>query len=141
MVCPPDLRRGLFTTASTTMQLLQHQPLLSMEPAFLCSSTQPQIIKVRSVNHFNLVTRKQKTVLELPDSYTNIHPELFRKKNPSPPRAERLIVPSIDSLKPQLALEYEWLEKVCVPTHPKMQHKTPCTMIRLSATEDYSWTK
>ena len=75
VVCPPDLRRGLFTTTSTTIQLLQHQPLLSMEPAFLCSSTQPQIIKARSVNHFNLETRKQKTVLELPDSYTNIHPE------------------------------------------------------------------
>ena len=141
VVCPPDLRRGLFTTTSTAIQLLQHQPLLSMEPALLCSSTQPQIIKARSVNHFNLETRKQKTVLELPASYTNIHPELFRKKNLSPPRAERLIVPSIDLLKPQLALEYEWLEKVCVPTHPKMQHKTPCTMSRLSATKDYSWTK
>ena len=53
--------------------------------------------------------KKTKTVLELPDSYTNIRPAFFKKKNPSPPRAEGLIVPGIDLLKPQLALEYEWL--------------------------------
>ena len=58
--------------------------------------------------------KRTKTVLELPDSYTNIRPAFFRKKNPSPPRAEGLIVLGIALLKPQLALKYEWLEKVCV---------------------------
>ena len=73
MVCPSDLRRGLFTTAA--MDNIDHNPTATTE------------------------NKKTKTVLELPDSYTNIRPAFFRKKNPSALRAERLIVPGIDLLK------------------------------------------
>ena len=47
-------------TISTTIQLQQQQPLISMKPAFLCSSTQPRTMKVRRVNHFNLETRRHR---------------------------------------------------------------------------------
>ena len=118
LVCPPHLRGGLFATAA--MDNIDHNPT---------ATTATSSFQGTSISMFQHTTtdsegekreplqlgdKKTKTVLELPDSYTNIRPALFRKKNPSPPRAEGLNVPVIDLLKPQLALEYEWLEKVCV---------------------------
>ena len=59
-ICEGDCLPQLPWTTSTTIQLQQQQPLHSMEPAFLWSSTQPQTMKVRRVSHFNLETRKQR---------------------------------------------------------------------------------
>ena len=55
-------------------------------------------------------------VPELPDSFPNILPAFFTKKNP-PPRPQNhevKIDPDISLLGSQLELEYEWLEKVSV---------------------------
>lgn len=54
-----------------------------------------------------------KSVPELPDSFTNIHPAFFKKKNPLPPNTP-MPNPDTNVFRPQLALEYEWLEKVTV---------------------------
>ena len=58
-----------------------------------------------------------KTIPELPDSFTNIHPAFFTKKKPSPPQSG-VTDPGPGLLRPQLALEYEWLEKVTVTDGP-----------------------
>ena len=54
-----------------------------------------------------------KSVPKLPDSFTNIPPASFKSKNPTPP-SDIVPVVSSDLLRPQLALEYEWLDKVLV---------------------------
>ena len=118
MVCPPDLRRGLFTTAA--MDNIDHNPTATTATSSF-HGTSISIFQHPTTDSegekrepLQLGDKKTKTALELPNSYTNIRPAFFRKKNPFPPRAEGLIVPGIDLLKPQLTLEYEWLEKVCV---------------------------
>ena len=49
-----------------------------------------------------------KKVSELPDSYTNVHPAFFAKKNPSPPKSN-VTYTSLPSVS--LTNEYEWLQK------------------------------
>ena len=56
---------------------------------------------------------KVKSVPELPDSFTNIPPASFKTKNPLPPNTA-VPVQTADVFGPQLALEYQWLEKVSV---------------------------
>ncbi|KAI9540767.1 hypothetical protein NQZ68_037698 [Dissostichus eleginoides] len=65
---------------------------------------------------------KVKVIPELPDSFTNIHPAFFTKKYPVPPKSnvtENIVTGPDNSLHmSQLALEYEWLEKVTVTDGP-----------------------
>ena len=118
VVYPPDLRRGLFTTAA--MDNIDHNPTATTTTSsfhgtsifmFQHPTTNSEGEKREPLQPGD---NKTKTVLELPDSSTKSALHSSEKKNPSPPRADGLIVPGIDLLKPQLALEYEWLEKVCV---------------------------
>ena len=57
---------------------------------------------------------KLKVVPELPDTFTNIRPAHFTKKNPCPPKHQGMTLPVAGLPTLQLALEYEWLEKVRV---------------------------
>ena len=59
-----------------------------------------------------------KRVPELPDTFTNIHPAFFKKKNPSPPPSTLTDLPGASVLRSQIALEYEWLEKITVTEGP-----------------------
>ncbi|KAK1894215.1 Nicotinate phosphoribosyltransferase [Dissostichus eleginoides] len=65
---------------------------------------------------------KVKVIPELPDSFTNIRPAFFTKKYPVPPKSnvtEDIVTGPDNSLHmSQLALEYEWLEKVAVTDGP-----------------------
>ncbi|KAI9516361.1 hypothetical protein NQZ68_017564 [Dissostichus eleginoides] len=65
---------------------------------------------------------KVKVIPELPDSFTNIRPAFFTKKYPVPPKSnvtEDIVTGPDNSLHiTQLALEYEWLEKVAVTDGP-----------------------
>ena len=89
VVCPPDLRMGLCTTAAmdnidhnltaTTATSSFHGTSISM---FQHPTTDSEGEKRESLQ---LGDKKTKTVLELPDSYTNIRPAFFRKKNPPLP--------------------------------------------------------
>ena len=57
VVCPPELHRGLFTTAA--MDNIDHNPIqrhqlhLSMELAFHCSNTSLQRVKEKGGTHCN----------------------------------------------------------------------------------------
>ena len=51
-----------------------------------------------------------KTVPELPYSYTNVHPDAFPSKNPSPSRANTTATTHLPKI--QVTNEFEWLEKV-----------------------------
>ncbi len=55
---------------------------------------------------------KVKTVPELPNSFTNIRPAYFTKKNPSPPTHGQ--TQGIEFLTTHLTMEYRWLEEVFV---------------------------
>lgn len=56
-----------------------------------------------------------KTAPGLPDFFTNILPVYFTKKNPFPPKVQGSDYHSLTALpRLQLAIEYEWLEKVSV---------------------------
>ena len=53
------------------------------------------------------------TVPELPDIFTNVRRAFFIKKKPSPPQSG-VTHPDTRLLRPQLAMENEYLEKVTV---------------------------
>ena len=44
----------------------------------------------------------------------NVRPVHFSEKSPSPPQVVGLSLPDTNMLKPQVALEYNWLQKVCI---------------------------
>ena len=114
VVCP----QGLFTTA--VMDNIDNNPTATTAASSFHGTSISMFQQPTTDNEgekrepLQLGDKKTKTVRELPDSYTNIRPAFFRKKNPFPIRAEGLIVPGIDLLKTQPALEYEWMEKSCV---------------------------
>ena len=120
-VCPPVLQKGLFTTSA--MDNIDHNSTAMTATTFFHGT---------SVSVFQHLTKedkgeergqlkfreeKLKTVPELRDSFTNVWPTLFTKKKPSPPHIG--VAHSATSLlRPQLAMEYEWLEKVTVTDGP-----------------------
>ena len=117
VVCPPVLRKGLFTTS--VMDNIDHNPsATTATTSFLGTSvsvfqhpTKESSDEERRQLRFG--PERVKCVPELPDSFTNIHPAFFKRKNPFPPNT---LMPNPDTnvFRPQLALEYEWLEKVTV---------------------------
>ncbi len=58
----------------------------------------------------------QKKVPDLPESYTNIPPAFFHKKNPEPSVIDDISLPNPSLFQEEIRLEYEWLEKVHVTT-------------------------
>lgn len=113
VVCPIKLRKGLFCTSA--MDNLDHNP---------SSTTATSSFHGTSISIFQhttpddqgevrepvaIKTHNVKKVPELPDSYTNVRPAFFAKKNPSPPKSN-ITYESLPSLP--LADEYEWLQKV-----------------------------
>ena len=55
-----------------------------------------------------------KTVPELPDTYTNT----------KPPQVTNMTLPDMEKLNPQLALEYQWLQKVSITEVPDNENIT-----------------
>ena len=88
VVCPPNLRKGLFTTSAvdnidhnptaTTASSSFHGTSISM---FQHKSSEKEG-EVRTSH--NVTDNRTKKVPELPESYTNIPPAFFRKKIPEP---------------------------------------------------------
>jgi hypothetical protein len=48
---------------------------------------------------------------ELPDTFTNIHPAFFTKKNPIPSKVNIPLNLDTNNIKIYLTVEHEWLEK------------------------------
>ena len=112
VVCPPGLRRGLFTTtAMDNIDILQ-QLRLSMGPAFLFSSTQHRTIKVKNFEQSHLEEKRLREFLnyQMPSPISLMRFSrrrmylLFKSTNDT----------NTTQLKSQLMLEYEWLEQVSV---------------------------
>jgi len=120
VVCPPELRTGLFTTSaidnidhnpsSTTSTTSFHGTSISLfqHPTHVNEGEKREELQVRGT--------KVKRVPELPDSYTNIKPAHFTNNSPPPPKMAGAGMSLLDMeiLKPQMALEFEWLQKVSI---------------------------
>lgn len=118
VVCPHALRRGLFTTSA--MDNIDHNPTATTSTTSFHGTSISIFQHPSSENEgqqqepLKIGKNKIKSVPDLPDSYTNIRPAHFTKKNPTPPQGQGLREPNADLLPSQLALEFEWLEKVSV---------------------------
>ena len=120
VVCPPELRTGLFTTSaidnidhnpsSTTSTTSFHGTSISLfqHPTHVNEGEKREELQVRGT--------KVKRVPELPDSYTNIKPAHFTNNSPPHPKMAGAGMSLLDMeiLKPQMALELEWLQKVSI---------------------------
>lgn len=71
----------------------------------------PKVDKGKEHRQLKFGEKKVNTVPELPDTFTDIWPTVFTKKKPSPPQSG-MAHPDTSLLRPQLAMEYECLEKV-----------------------------
>lgn len=117
VVCPPVLRKGLFTTA--VMDNIDHNPTATTATTSF-HGTSISVFQHPSKENcgqerqqLKFGPEKVRSVPELPDAFTNISPASFATKNPVPPNTP-VPKPYTDTLGPQLALEYQWLDKVIV---------------------------
>lgn len=118
VVCPPVLKKGLFTTAA--IDNIDHNPTsTTAQTSFHGTST--SIFQHPSSDNkgelrspLQIKGDKIRTIPELPESFTNIPPAHFIEKNPRPPVI--CVSPDVSStltlFKPLLKHEYAWLEKV-----------------------------
>ena len=117
VVSPPVLCKGLFTTA--VMDNIDHNPSATTAttsfPRTSISMFQhpTKENKGEECHKLKFEPEKVKSVPEIPDSFTNIPPASFKTKNPLPLNTA-VPVQTADVFRPQLALEYQWLEKVSV---------------------------
>lgn len=116
VVCPPTLKKKLFTTAAvdnidhnptaTTAKTSFHGTSVSLfqHPDMEYAGEERQMLKVDS-------KMKRKTVPELPESFTNVHPAYISGK-PNPPSTVITPFPAPNSIQTHLKEEYAWLEDV-----------------------------
>ena len=116
VVCPPVLRKRLFTTAAidnidhnptaTTATTSFHGTSISLfqHPTTVNKGEKLEPIKIRD--------QSVKKVPDLPDSYTNVRPAAFSNKHPLPPKSDTGATTLLPKL--QLTNEFEWLEKVSI---------------------------
>ena len=117
VVCPPILRKGLFTTSA--MDNIDHNPTATTaSTSFLGTSismfqhpTLDSEGEIRPNLQLSDVTEAGK-VPEIPESYTNIEPAFFNKKNPEPHLAANFKMLDHIVFRRNLVPEYDWLEKV-----------------------------
>ena len=83
----------------TSISLFQH-------PTYENEGEQREKLQVRGT--------MAKRVPELPDYYVNIKPAHFTNKSSPPPQVTDMTLQDMGMLKPQLALEYQWLQKVSI---------------------------
>lgn len=117
VVCPPVLRKGLFTTA--VMDNIDHNPIATTATTSF-HGTSISVFQHPSKENcgqerkqLKFGPEKVRSVPELPDAFTTISAASFATKNPVPPNTP-VPKPYTETLGPQLALEYQWLDKVIV---------------------------
>ena len=116
VVCQPVLRKGLFTTAA--MDNIDHN-LSSTTAASAFHGTSISVFQHptkdnegEEIDKLQFGEEKVKTVPELPDSFTNVKPAFFRKKNPLPPSGTEADANAMNLQKPDLSPEFAWLQMV-----------------------------
>lgn len=116
VVCPPSLRKGLFTTSAvdnidhnrtaTTATTSFHGIVISIfqHPSSDNAGEERGPLKV-------IEDGKAKRVPELPEAFTVIPPAYIAKK-PVPPTTPVFSMPSLESIATHLKHEYAWVEVV-----------------------------
>ena len=116
VVCPPNLRKGLFTTSA--VDNIDHNPTAttsstSFHGTSISMFQHPSSDNVGEARILaNVAEGRTKKVPDLPESYTNIPPAFFRKKNPEPSIRDDFSLPDPSLFQEEVKLENEWLEKV-----------------------------
>lgn len=116
VVCPPVLRKGLFTTSA--VDNIDHNPTATTASTSFHGTSISMFQHPSSDNRGEvraspkITDSRAKKVPELPESYTNIPPAFFRKKIPAPSTIDDISLPDPSLFQRNLRLEYEWLEKV-----------------------------
>ncbi|KAK3861204.1 hypothetical protein Pcinc_032795 [Petrolisthes cinctipes] len=112
-VCPSVLCKGLFTISAKDN--IDHNPTATTATISFHGTSvfvfQHLTKEDKGEEHGQLKVREEKvqTVPELPDSFT--------KKKPSPTQSG-VTHPDTSLLRPQLSMEYDWLEKITVTDGP-----------------------
>ena len=121
VVCPPILRKGLFTTSA--LDNIDHNPTATTSSTSFHGTSISLFQHPSSDNEGeartlpNVITESRtKKVPDLPESYTNIPPAFFHKKKPEPSVIDDLSFPDPSLFQEEIRLEYEWLEKVHATT-------------------------
>ena len=115
VVCPPVLRKGLFTTAA--VDNIDHNPTATTATTSFhgtsISMFQHPCKENRGEERYSpeIADSKTRKVPELPEHYTNIAPAYF-KKNPTPTLVDDVSLPDPSLFQRNIMIEYEWLEKV-----------------------------
>lgn len=115
VVCPPVLRKYLFTTAA--MDNIDHNPsattaTTSFHGTSISLFQHPTFEIQGEIRPFIPVTNsKSKQVPELPESFSNVPPAFFKTENPQPSEIANVPKP-VSRLANILIPEYDWLQTV-----------------------------
>lgn len=116
VACTPILRKGLFTTSA--MDNIDHNPTATTANTSF-HGTSISMFQHPTLNNggeiwqpFHLWDNRANKVPEIPESFYNIQPAFFNKKNPEPRPVANLPLPDLILFHRNFASEYEWLEKV-----------------------------
>jgi len=120
VVCPLELCTALFTTSA--IDNIDHNPSSTTSTTSFHGTSISLFHHPTHVNEgekreeLQVTGTKVKRVSELPDSYTNIKPAHITNKSPPLPQmaGAGMSLPDMEMLKPQMALEFEWLQKVSI---------------------------
>ncbi|KAI4795614.1 hypothetical protein KUCAC02_029770, partial [Chaenocephalus aceratus] len=97
VVCPPVLRKQIFTTSA--MDNIDHNPTATTASTSFHGTSISMFQHPSSDNKGEVrappkvVDSRAKKVPELPESFTNIPPAFFNKKNPAPPSVAEVSMP------------------------------------------------
>lgn len=114
-VCPPVLRKGLFTTAA--VDTIDHNSTATIASTSFHSTSISMFQHPSKENRGEqrvspeITDSRTRKVPELPEHYTNIAPAYF-KKNPTPASVDEVSLPDPSLFQRNIRVEYKWLEKV-----------------------------
>lgn len=116
VVCPPILRKGLFTTSA--MDNIDHNPTATTANTSFHGTSISMFQHPSPDNEgeirppLQLSDNRAKKIPEIPESFTNIRPAFFNKKNPEPRPITNIPLQDPTVFSRNFAPEYDWLETV-----------------------------
>ncbi|CAE1172272.1 unnamed protein product [Acanthosepion pharaonis] len=115
VMCPPVLRKGLFTTAA--VDNIDHNPMATTASTSFHGTSISMFHEPSKKNRGEqrvspeITDSRTRKVPELPEHYTNIAPAYF-KKIPTPATVDEVSLPDPSLFQRNIRVEYEWLENV-----------------------------
>ena len=118
VVCPPKLKRGLFTTGCADN--IDHNPSSrtaadSFHGTADSLTQHPNLTSAgidRDINIIDPNVPKTKRISELPEAYTNIQPVIIHTKDPVVPKTCGPLKPTAHSIPAAVKREMDWLAKM-----------------------------